>query len=86
MSSRSPGAAHGPPTSTTDRSAGGGEAPPASPHEGGVALADTLGSGLLTVEGERHGAVLVAGNACVDDVVADYLIDLTVPDDAHCSL
>ncbi|MBN9791723.1 alpha/beta hydrolase [Pseudonocardia sp. TMWB2A] len=59
---------------------------PASPHEGGVALADTLGSGLLTVEGERHGAVLVAGNACVDDVVADYLIDLTVPDDARCSL
>ncbi|MEQ3552128.1 alpha/beta hydrolase [Pseudonocardia nematodicida] len=59
---------------------------PASPHEGGVALADTLGSGLLTVEGEQHGAVLVAGNSCVDDIVADYLIDLTVPDDARCTL
>ncbi|ANY10465.1 hypothetical protein AFB00_27845 [Pseudonocardia sp. HH130630-07] len=59
---------------------------PSSPHAGGIALADTLGSELLTVEGERHGAVLVPGNGCVDDIVTRYLIDLEVPTDARCRL
>ncbi|MGV8874743.1 MAG: alpha/beta hydrolase [Rhodococcus sp. (in: high G+C Gram-positive bacteria)] len=57
-----------------------------TPHEGGVALADSLGARLLTVEGEQHGATTVS-NPCVDDVVADYLIDLEVPDEgARCTL
>ena len=60
---------------------------PASPHEGGIGLADTLGAALLTVEGEQHGAVLVAANACVDGIVTDYLIELKAPPaDARCSL
>ena len=58
---------------------------PASPHEGGVALAETLGAGLVTVEGEQHGAVLV-GNSCIDDTVVDYLISAEAPADAHCTL
>ncbi|MET4048889.1 alpha/beta hydrolase [Rhodococcus sp. 1163] len=57
-----------------------------TPHQGGIDLADTLGGSLLTVEGEQHGAI-VAKNTCVDDIVADYLIDLLTPaDDARCAL
>lgn len=51
---------------------------PITPHQGGVNLAKALGGGLLTVEGDQHGALL-AGNACVGKVVAKYLIDLEVP-------
>lgn len=54
---------------------------PATPHSGGISLAKTLGASLLTVEGERHGVALIAGNACVDDIVADYLINLELPAD-----
>jgi hypothetical protein len=36
---------------------------------------------LLTVEGEQHGVALTGGNECVDDIVADYLIDLKIPAD-----
>lgn len=59
---------------------------PASPHEGGTALAETLEAELVTVQGERHGAVLVAGNSCVDDAVAAYLISTEAPADARCTL
>lgn len=60
---------------------------PAAPHAGGVGLAKALGASLLTVEGSQHGAVLVAKNSCVDDAVADYVIDLRTPDgDARCTL
>ena len=60
---------------------------PATPHEGGISLAKTLGASLLTVEGEQHGVALTAGNACVNDIVADYLIDLKIPaDGARCVL
>lgn len=52
---------------------------PATPHEGGISLARTLGASLLTVEGERHGVALIGGNACVDGIVANYLIDLKSP-------
>jgi len=56
-------------------------------HEGGISLAKTLGASLLTVEGERHGVALTAGNACVNDIVADYLIGLKIPaDGARCVL
>lgn len=60
---------------------------PATPHEGGISLAKTLGASLLTVEGERHGVALVGGNACVDGIVADYLINLKSPEpDRRCTL
>jgi pimeloyl-ACP methyl ester carboxylesterase len=60
---------------------------PATPHEGGISLAKTLGASLLTVEGERHGVALIGGNACINDIVADYLIGLKIPaDGARCVL
>jgi pimeloyl-ACP methyl ester carboxylesterase len=60
---------------------------PATPHAGGISLANTLGASLLTVEGEQHGVALTAGNACVNDIVADYLINLKSPaDGATCTL
>lgn len=60
---------------------------PATPHEGGISLAKSLGASLLTVDGERHGVVLIGGNACVDGIVADYLVNLKSPDPARgCTL
>ncbi|MEV0385845.1 alpha/beta hydrolase [Nonomuraea sp. NPDC050643] len=57
-----------------------------TPHEGGINLAKALGGSLLTVEGEQHGALL-AGNACVNETVAAYLIDLKSPaEEARCKL
>ena len=51
---------------------------PATPYSAGVALAEALHARLLTVEGTQHGAV-GQGWACVDDIAADYLVDLTLP-------
>jgi pimeloyl-ACP methyl ester carboxylesterase len=60
---------------------------PATPHEGGIAMADALGGSLLTVDGKQHGAYLLGGSECVDDVVNAYLLDLeSPPTDARCSL
>ena len=60
---------------------------PSTPHAGGIELADTLGSALLTVEGEGHGIVSLGTNACVDEAAARYLVDLEVPEpDATCTL
>ena len=60
---------------------------PATPHEGGISLARTLGASLLTVEGERHGVALIGANPCVDSVVEDYLIKLETPEPGHrCTL
>lgn len=60
---------------------------PATPHTGGISLAKTLGASLLTVEGEQHGVALTGGNACVNNIVADYLINLKIPaDGARCVL
>lgn len=60
---------------------------PATPHSGGISLAETLSGRLLTVEGEQHGVALTDDNACVNDIVADYLIDLDLPDEgATCTL
>lgn len=53
---------------------------PATPHAGGVRLAETLGSALLTVEGEAHGIVMAGTSPCVNDVAAAYLIDLELPE------
>ncbi|MEA5452565.1 alpha/beta hydrolase [Leptolyngbya sp. CCNP1308] len=59
----------------------------ATPYSGGISLAETLGASLLTVEGKQHGVVFAAGNACIDDIVADYLIDLELPEEgATCTL
>ncbi len=55
---------------------------PATPYKAGVAVAERLESGvLLTNEGDSHGAV--GNSACVDTIVAAYLIDGAVPDDGH---
>ncbi|MGE2736971.1 alpha/beta hydrolase [Mycolicibacterium vaccae] len=60
---------------------------PTTPHAGGIRLAQTLGSALLTVEGESHTIVTAGTNECVNDIAADYLIDLAVPDEgATCRL
>ena len=60
---------------------------PATPHSGGISLAETLGGYLLTVEGEQHGVALTTTNACVNDIVADYLINLELPEEATtCTL
>lgn len=59
---------------------------PVTPHDGGISLADTLGARLLTVDGNQHGTV-ISRNACVDGAVANYLIDLELPDGgARCAL
>ncbi len=59
----------------------------ATPYAGGISLAEALGASLLTVEGQRHGVVFVADNACVDTIAADYLINLQLPaDGATCTL
>ncbi|MBW4719372.1 alpha/beta hydrolase [Saccharothrix obliqua] len=51
---------------------------PATPYQAGVNLAQALGGGLLTFEGNQHTAYL-QGNACVDPVGDAYLIDLELP-------
>jgi pimeloyl-ACP methyl ester carboxylesterase len=52
---------------------------PTTPHAGGIRLAETLGSALLTVNGEGHTIVMAGTNPCVNKVAADYLIDLKLP-------
>ncbi|MFG1923044.1 alpha/beta hydrolase [Cryptosporangium sp. NPDC048952] len=52
---------------------------PTTPHSGGISLAETLGSALLTVRGEGHTVVSSGANACVEKVAAAYLIDLELP-------
>ena len=60
---------------------------PTTPHAGAVNLAETLGSALLTVEGEGHTIVTAGTNSCVNEIAADYLIDLTLPHKAvSCAL
>lgn len=60
---------------------------PTTPHAGGIALAQALGGGLLTVEGEGHTIVMAGTNQCVNEIAADYLIDLTLPPTgASCEL
>ncbi len=53
---------------------------PATPHEGGIAVADRLEHGVLVVnEGDSHGALGMS--SCVDSIVAAYLVDGVVPED-----
>lgn len=52
---------------------------PATPHDAAVRVADRLESAvLLTVEGDRHGAVS-GGIDCVDQHVAHYLVNVIPP-------
>lgn len=52
---------------------------PATPHDAAVRTADRLESAvLLTVEGDRHGAVS-GGIVCVDEHVAHYLVSVIPP-------
>ncbi|GAB2866835.1 alpha/beta hydrolase [Lentzea nigeriaca] len=52
---------------------------PATPYQGAVDLTAALGTGvLLTWEGEGHTAYL--RSPCVDRVVDDYLVNVTVPE------
>jgi pimeloyl-ACP methyl ester carboxylesterase len=52
---------------------------PATPHDAAVRTADRLESAvLLTVEGDRHGAVS-GGIVCVDEHVAHYLVNVIPP-------
>ena len=54
---------------------------PATPYEGGVAVADKLENGVLvTNEGEGH-TVVGNGKPCIDDMVAAYFVDGVVPKD-----
>jgi pimeloyl-ACP methyl ester carboxylesterase len=59
----------------------GTERDPATPFEWSKALASQLSSGILVgFDGDGHTAYL-SGSTCVDRLVDDYLIDLTVPKD-----
>ncbi|HYH30327.1 MAG TPA: alpha/beta hydrolase, partial [Pseudonocardia sp.] len=59
---------------------------PATPYQAGVDLAQALNGSLLSVEGNQHTAAL-QGNACVDEIVTAYLVDLQLPaEGARCSL
>lgn len=51
---------------------------PSTRYLDGVHLAEQLKARLLTVEGIQHTAAFY-GNACVDDIVTAYLVDLDLP-------
>ncbi|MCU1370075.1 MAG: Alpha/beta hydrolase family protein [Ilumatobacteraceae bacterium] len=54
---------------------------PATPYENGVAVAKQIpGAVLVTNEGEGH-TVVNSGKPCIDDLVREYLVDLTIPSD-----
>ena len=59
---------------------------PATPYEAGVDLAQALGGRLLRVEGNQH-TVAFRGTACVDEPLARYLVDRTLPPEgAQCRI
>lgn len=59
----------------------GSTSDPATPYAWGVSLAKQLSSGvMLTRQGHGHVSFL-RGNTCIDNAVADYLVDLKVPMD-----
>ncbi|KUH64963.1 hydrolase [Mycolicibacterium novocastrense] len=58
---------------------------PATPYQAGVELAKQLGGTLVTFQGTQH-TVVFQGNKCVDDIAANYLVDLALPPaDTTCS-
>ena len=59
---------------------------PATPYAAGVTLANALHAHLLTVEGTQHTAA-GEGYSCVDQIVANYLVDLELPaEGARCAI
>ncbi|WP_410813469.1 alpha/beta fold hydrolase [Micromonospora sp. 067-2] len=60
---------------------------PSAPYAAGQVLTDSLGGTMLTVEGARHTVAQAGINPCVNDVFADYLINLKPPGkDQRCRL
>ncbi|MGO1948187.1 MAG: alpha/beta fold hydrolase [Mycobacteriaceae bacterium] len=60
---------------------------PATPFEAGESLADSVGGSLLEVEGERHTVFQAGISPCVNDVTANYLVDLELPEEGkRCKL
>ncbi|MCZ4562843.1 alpha/beta hydrolase [Rhodococcus sp. IEGM 1401] len=60
---------------------------PVTPLAGGRLLDEKFGerSTLLTVDGSGHGVFVLGKNACAQDIVADYLVDGTMPsEDITC--
>ena len=51
---------------------------PATPYLDGVHLAEQMDAALLTVDGVQHTAAFY-DIPCVDDIVTEYLVDLTLP-------
>jgi pimeloyl-ACP methyl ester carboxylesterase len=51
---------------------------PATPYIDGVHLAEQMDAALLTVDGVQHTAAFY-DIPCVDDIVTEYLVDLTLP-------
>ena len=57
---------------------------PATPLAGTRALASALEDGrLIVVTADQHTGY--GANACVDDAVSSYLIDLVVPGEGDCA-
>lgn len=52
---------------------------PATPYEDGASLAKQMGARLLTAQNDSHTISLQGANACVDDLVTRYLVDLQLP-------
>ncbi|CAN3130644.1 alpha/beta hydrolase [Mycobacterium sp. smrl_JER01] len=60
---------------------------PTTPYGGGMSLAAALGGTVLRVEGEQHTIVTAGTDPCVDEIVADYLIEQRLPPEgATCTL
>jgi pimeloyl-ACP methyl ester carboxylesterase len=53
---------------------------PATPYQNGVDLAAELGATLLTYQGTRHAAFIVANSTCVNNAGNTYLLTLKLPD------
>lgn len=52
---------------------------PATPYGAVASLSEALGGTVLTVEGERHTVAIESINPCVNEIVANYLINLELP-------
>ncbi|MGJ9371847.1 alpha/beta hydrolase [Nesterenkonia sp. CF4.4] len=55
---------------------------PTTPYSGAVALAESIGSTLLTVEDQGQTVIARGLNDCADAIAAAYLIDLELPEGA----
>lgn len=54
---------------------------PTTPYDGGIVMAEQLGSALLTVEGNGHTTIMGGATPCAEEIAAAYLIDGTLPDE-----